>query len=135
MCKDLKKHLQDLRQQQDELQQRIKNGERLIKEQKKAADDLLYKPRIEEDVYQASDYAGMRGEEYSFYYGYEEEEKHPLFENLVNEEGTTWAFTVTDKEGNEVYRRAIYGEHVGWDCVRGILVGIGYWLEDKALKS
>ena len=129
---DLHKHLRELRLQEEELKSRIKKGERLIKEQKKAADDLLYTPRIEEAIYQASDYAGMSCGEYSFYYGYEELETHPLFESQKEEdERKTWAFTVADKDGKIVYRKAIYGEHVGWDCVRGIVVGIGYWLEDN----
>lgn len=131
---ELEKHLRELRKQAEELQARIRKGEQLIKEQKKAAEDLLYTPRIEEAIYQAGDYAGMSCEEYSFYYGYEELEEHPLLKDAKDEdERKTWAFTVADKAGNVVYRRAIYPEHVGWDCARGMLVGIGYWLEQESI--
>jgi hypothetical protein len=133
---DLHKHLRELRQQEEELKARIRKGE-LIREKKQAEEDLLYTPRIERSIGSKGDYAGFHCKGYSFYYGYEETADHPLFANIPEdkEDCKTSAFTVTNDKGEEIFRKAIYGEHVEWNHLAGLLAGIGYWLEDKAVNT
>jgi hypothetical protein len=74
----------------------------------------------EESAYCASDYAGMATKEYSFYYGYEQ---------TIGED---WAFVASDKHGKELFRKAINQSAIDFDCTRGLLAGIAYFLDHQA---
>lgn len=127
----IKKQLTDLKKQQKENEKNIRQMERDLHNKLKEEELKLYNPKLEDAIYQSGDYAGFTAGKFSFYYGYEAEAEHPLFINELNEEcRKTWAFTVF-KDGKEIYRRAIYAEHVKWNCLAGLLAGIGYWIEDK----
>jgi hypothetical protein len=135
MIEELKDKLNQLIASQTKIEKEIRKTKAILEENERRQQVKIYNPKIEENIYCASDYAGFSAGEYSFYYGYEEEAIHPLFANEDDDdEKTTWAFTVR-KNDVEIYRRAIYADHVQFDCAKGLLAGIGYWIEEKTKQK
>lgn len=127
---EIEKGLSSLKKQQEEIATRIRRGEKLLKETKKAEGAKVYQPRIEETIGLRSDYAGFNINGYYFYYGYEETDYHPLLtDKKSDEDKKTWAFTITTSQ-ELIYKRAILPEHVEWNCLAGLIAGLGYWLEN-----
>lgn len=127
----IQKQISELRKVIADANSNLISSERNLKKIIQEEQDVLYKKIYEDAVYQKSDYAGFSAGEYSFYYGYEELEYHPLLTNEKNEDSKkTWTFVVS-KNGKQIYRKAILPEHIDWDCAKGLLVGIAYWLNNK----
>ncbi len=125
------KEIENKRKQFDLIKKELEAMERAERLRKEAAEKAIYNPVREENSRCASDYAGFSAGEYNFYYGYEELAPHPLLAKEKNEEDRkTWAFVVSFK-GKDIFRKGIIPEHVDWDCNRGLIAGIGYYLEEK----
>lgn len=124
-----------LQQQREVLEVRIRKGQKLLKKMQKERDDKVYHPRIEESMYLASDYAGFSTNTFSFYYGYEELDNHPLLALQKQEnDRKTWSFVVF-KDNQILYKKAILPDHIQWNCLNGLLAGIGYWLESLKVNN
>jgi len=84
------------------------------------------------EFYSASDYAGIIGGDYEFYYGYESALK--IQSDCCDEPCTCdspWRFTVTKNE-KEIW--AATSEELGednWECARVLMAGVGAWLDHE----
>lgn len=91
------------------------------------------------DIYEASDYAGMKTPEYDFYYGYEVTScaKHQSQEDCEDADcsDSEWCFTATEKETGNVFKisqsnieKQLERELGGDSCALYLLAGIGAWM-------
>ncbi len=128
---NIKASIQQLRREQSAISDRIRKGEKLLETKQKELESLVYSPIIEESIYCRNCYAGFSAGEYTFYYGYEELEYHPLLKDeKYDDDKKTWTFVVC-RNGEPIFRKAIYPPHVNHNNLAGILAGIGYWLKNQ----
>lgn len=71
------------------------------------------------DVFAASDYAGVKGKNFSFYFGYEE----------IDDNGE-WCFKSVINEETSIIPCSKLCAKDQWDCVENLLHGIGIVLDD-----
>lgn len=79
--------------------------------------------------YSASDYAGMQGGGYSFYYGYETQLPEDQLEHPDDE--NPWYFEVKNEKNEVLWRRTaeqLNAKQAQFNCPLVLLAGIGEWL-------